>query len=905
MFIMLTKKLSVPLIAVFLALITSSNSFAVSEAAVLFLRIAPGARAAGMGEAFVAVADDATATHFNPAGLGAYPLSEDWTDVKVPPHLRPLKAIAPFKLESGRDYRAYDIWAITAQGLVRYDHRQWHTGEVFSTKTNQTILKIVKSYFNVADEDRLAQMVAMVTQANNAKSPSYLEKLYDSVMAVVPENYSQRESLVHGFDSLLAAYGLCLINWERVKEIEKLLAEGMKDSALTETECDRINFAVERSKNRFIPEEIVIPYSALVGTEITALAATEKALVVGTPDGLFAFNGSRWLTLTDSEDLPSSNILCLSTVPPDNIYIGTDRGIAKFAGLQVRPVAGFEQLPEGAVEAIGAAGENNIWIALDNDLYHWDGEVWSNSLAYTAALDDTPEKIAERFAVYSTEKEKEKYIAKFDQMNQNLSTLGSETVNRPSPVDSGQTAEEEDSTLAEETTGAADQPAPSSGLSPGMVVRAPYLAEIKGRVHTIHAGFGKVWLGTEYGVMVFDHEQWLLPGYRVHVVESGETLYDLVEMRNHRDFVSALRYAAAISDLNDLTCDLDQPLPDSQEVKVYSNPAAASVNRITGRAQQVYFATTDGVVEFDGKSYRRVGQKGLERADGIDAEYLEQGLWLASNEEIVIKANGRSEASFMHAKWLPELADDLYYSFLSFTAKAGNWGTFGGNVTFISYGRFVRTGEGSSAEIGSWDAYDISLAGSYGTSLSGKLKGGISAKLIYSHLAEQGAGIERGQGTSTGFAVDVGLLYQMSPRLNWGLAVTNIGPKMAYIDAAQADPMPTNLGFGFAYKLLRSDYYTLLVAAEVNKEVADLNDGFRQELKQVVLNGGAEFLYANTIAFRAGYIHDEEGKLKTATAGVGLYLFSTVRFDFAYYFGSNVNEARKGIKPLTVTLVIR
>jgi long-subunit fatty acid transport protein len=44
----------------------------VSQTAVPFLLIAPGARAAGMGETFVAVADDATATHWNPAGLGRF-----------------------------------------------------------------------------------------------------------------------------------------------------------------------------------------------------------------------------------------------------------------------------------------------------------------------------------------------------------------------------------------------------------------------------------------------------------------------------------------------------------------------------------------------------------------------------------------------------------------------------------------------------------------------------------------------------------------------------------------------------------------------------------------------------------------------------------------------------------------
>ena len=40
-----------------------------SRAAVLFLLIEPGTRANGMGDAFTAIANDATATYFNPAGL--------------------------------------------------------------------------------------------------------------------------------------------------------------------------------------------------------------------------------------------------------------------------------------------------------------------------------------------------------------------------------------------------------------------------------------------------------------------------------------------------------------------------------------------------------------------------------------------------------------------------------------------------------------------------------------------------------------------------------------------------------------------------------------------------------------------------------------------------------------------
>lgn len=73
------------ILTVLLVLVLALNSFAeVSNTAVLFLRIAAGSRAAGMGEAFVAVADDGTATHWNPAGLGDYPLAHSWLNADVP-----------------------------------------------------------------------------------------------------------------------------------------------------------------------------------------------------------------------------------------------------------------------------------------------------------------------------------------------------------------------------------------------------------------------------------------------------------------------------------------------------------------------------------------------------------------------------------------------------------------------------------------------------------------------------------------------------------------------------------------------------------------------------------------------------------------------------------------------------
>ena len=104
------RKFSVSLIFILAVIALGTNAYAqISSATVLFLRIAAGARPAGMGEAYVAIADDATASHWNPAGLGQYPLAPKWFSGEIPEHLKPLKAVALFEGDgSGENYQKYD-----------------------------------------------------------------------------------------------------------------------------------------------------------------------------------------------------------------------------------------------------------------------------------------------------------------------------------------------------------------------------------------------------------------------------------------------------------------------------------------------------------------------------------------------------------------------------------------------------------------------------------------------------------------------------------------------------------------------------------------------------------------------------------------------------------------------------
>jgi hypothetical protein len=68
----------------------------------------------------------------------------------------------------------------------------------------------------------------------------------------------------------------------------------------------------------------------------------------------------------------------------------------------------------------------------------------------------------------------------------------------------------------------------------------------------------------------------------------------------------------------------------------------------------------------------------------------------------------------------------------------------------------------------------------------------------------------------------------------------------------------------------------------LNKQLVGLDDGFSTELGEIVYNIGAEFMYSDLFAIRAGYIYDAEGDVKTLTVGVGVHPIDIIKFDFAY-----------------------
>ena len=664
-----------------------------------------------------------------------------------------------------------------------------------------------------------------------------------------------------------------------------------------------------------IPEELFIPYSAVLDGKAFDIAASLELLLVATTENLYAYDGRRWRPLHTPDDSVKYGAVNTLFALDQHILVGTDNGLLIFSGAKLHPADKTEQLPTGSVTAIGAHDPNDVWIVLNNDLYHYNGATWSNSRQYTAVLDDTPESIATKFGIYGTPSEKQNYVAKLKtanrpaaQHNQNdlVDTNGSrkgllelmqemksnDSTSGQTPSDSAADgnsigSQTDDSTAigsSEETSIEEPKVEPAASepeftIHPGDVIQVPYLSEIRGKVNAIQVSFDDIWLGTSNGIVHFDGKKWEMPGYRDTVIAEQTTIEQLASSAVLSDTSKMENFKSRVTQVNDLS---DGAIAANTKIKVPHNPAASAVNEIGRRENKTFFATSDGLLEYDGQNWRRTEVKDMEKTNTIDIRSIDNEMWVANQDEVVIKANGRTELSTMYVKWLPELADDLYYVFLSAVAPKSGWGTFGGNMTFISYGKFSRTLETGPTVVDQFESFDFAATVSFGTALSEKWSFGVSAKVIYSKLADQGAAAEKGKGTSTGFALDGGVLYHMTHRLTWGAAITNVGPKMTYIDAAQADDLPRNLGFGFAYKLLQSDYYRLLFTAEMNKILVSLNDGFKQELKETVFNSGAEFMYANIFAIRAGYIYDQDGNIKNLTLGAGLSPLQNMRFDFSY-----------------------
>jgi Type IX secretion system protein PorV len=865
---LLATTLSVALAAV--------NGFAdVSVSGVQFLKLAPGARAVGMGESFVGVADDATATFYNPAGLGTQPMGSSWQTMDIPSELRPLKQVVAVRVRGGGSISSYDLWAITPKGLARFDQSKWYFEEVYRTRTDQTVAQMAKANVGGADDIRLNEVIRKIAEVNNRHSYAWITDICLRISTNTPAGYKDSVAIREGVDSLRLLYDQCRLNWDNVATVNEALTQGMKDSSLSKSETDKILFAMERSRNRFIPEEIRIPLSVWFDGEPQQLASRGDGIVFLTTAGLYSLVGSEWKLITFPDTVGAPQITSMATIA-GTVHVGTKNGVWRIEGFKATPLKCTQSLPEGAVTAIGGNGSNDMYAVVGQHLWHYNGADWMATRDYTVVLDDTADRILAKLALYGTVTERQELRATIVEANKSLATPPAVADSVNPPVVSDETVEQLFARI----------------IQAGKVIKVPYSPAFKGAITSIRVqGTDKLFLGGDYGVAFLNAGRWTLPGFGEVSVAEGQTNEMIVGGITRPQSITPEALMSMFVEMNDLG---GQQVSAGTRVKVYRNPAACATLEIVRYEGKHYFATSEGVIEYDGSTWRRAEFAGIgnERIFAIIAD--DQGFQIVSGKTIAHFVPARRELTVMHTPLLSNLqVTDLNYEFLSLVTPVAGLGTFGVNVSLLSYGKIVLTGESSSDPIGTFSAYDISMQVLYGGALTRKLSGGLGARVIYSRLSAVGAGAEVGSGTATSVALSGGLLYQMKRNLRLGFSAKNFGPDISYIDAAQSDALPRTVAVGFGWWPKLEEDWRVLVTGQAEKEMVAVNGHFRDELQQVIVGGGAEVVYLGTIAGRIGYRYDgEEYTNSYMTFGVGLYLLDEkARADFSF-IPSSKNQAQ-------------
>ena len=283
----------------------------------------------------------------------------------------------------------------------------------------------------------------------------------------------------------------------------------------------------------------------------------------------------------------------------------------------------------------------------------------------------------------------------------------------------------------------------------------------------------------------------------------------------------------------------------------------------------------------------------------------------------------------VYTPWLRELTNDVFLGGFSFANRIDERSAWAASLKYFNLGQIDLTDINGAPE-GTEKLNEFSVDGSYSLKLSETYAMGVTMRYIRSDL-----GIESANSTikpvST-FAVDISGYFQ-SDEKNYGnfngmwrggYNISNIGPKVSYTDDGNENFIPTNLKIGGGFDFILDTFNKVSVNLEFNKLLVptpsiSLNDdgeapyiqdadvgfvsgifssfgdapgGFSEELKEFTWALGAEYMYDNSFAIRAGYFNESDlkGSRKYFTIGSG-FKFKSSKLDISYLFNaSDINN---------------
>lgn len=280
----------------------------------------------------------------------------------------------------------------------------------------------------------------------------------------------------------------------------------------------------------------------------------------------------------------------------------------------------------------------------------------------------------------------------------------------------------------------------------------------------------------------------------------------------------------------------------------------------------------------------------------------------------------RAGVAINYTPWLRQLVSDIDLAYVAGYYRIGDYSAVSASLRYFSLGE-VQMSNDENLTI---NPYEMSFDVAYSLMLSEHFSLGAAVRWIYSDLTYD---FTSDTAPGSAFAADLSCYYQnylnigeRECQLGLGLNISNIGSKISFGGDNNSEFIPTNMRLGAslmvpideynrftiaadANKLLvptypkqdegesteayqervQKDYYDVSSISGIFKSFGDAPGGFKEELQEIQWSVGAEYIYHDKFALRAGYHHESEnkGNRKYFTVGAG-FKMSVFSLDAGY-----------------------
>ncbi len=272
----------------------------------------------------------------------------------------------------------------------------------------------------------------------------------------------------------------------------------------------------------------------------------------------------------------------------------------------------------------------------------------------------------------------------------------------------------------------------------------------------------------------------------------------------------------------------------------------------------------------------------------------------------------RAGVALNYTPWLRQLVSDIDLAYLAGYYRIGDYSAVSASLRYFSLGEVFYDGGGSGGTEMTTNPYEMSFDVAYSIMLSEKFSIAAAVRWIYSDLTYN---YSDDTAPGSAFAVDLAAYYQnyinlgqRECQLGLGLNISNIGSKINFGGDENSEFLPANLRLGaslmvpideynrFSFAVdankplvptmpvreegedqtdfelrKQKEYYDVSPISGIFKSLSDAPGGFKEELQEVRWSVGAEYVYNDKFALRAGYHHESEnkGNRKYFTVGAG------------------------------------